>query len=171
MIGSCGSRLDPPIPQVCHLIMQALITDRLISIHWGVIYSEHIGYELPQDKEYESDHITFRKYLVHITVKTGKYCGDQLFHTISCGKDRTTINFMYFFIIMWKQLRLSMDDYEFLLKSYLSTLTISLLNQGYIELLLEYGIRTSATSPTQMICIMRKRWKVFSRVQVSRHLI
>ena len=96
MIGSCGSRLDPPIPQVCHLIMQALITYRLISIHWGVIYSEHIEYEPPQDKEYESDHITFRKCLVHITVKTGKYCGDQLFHTISCGKDLTTINFMYF---------------------------------------------------------------------------
>ena len=31
-----------------------------------------------------------------MTAKTGNYAGDQLFHTISCDKNITTLHFMYF---------------------------------------------------------------------------
>ena len=48
--------------------------------------SDHLEYDLPQGKGYESYPITIRKYLENRTAKTGKYAGDQLFHAISRDK-------------------------------------------------------------------------------------
>ena len=76
--------------------MQAIIIDHLISKIWGGIYSYHIEYDLPQDKEYESVTITFQKYLANTSSKTEKYARYQLFHTISCDNNPTTVKFMYF---------------------------------------------------------------------------
>ena len=68
----------------------------MITKRWSEIYSDHLEYDLPQDKGGESDPITFRKYLANMTEETGKYAGDQLFHAISCDNGPTTVNFMYF---------------------------------------------------------------------------
>ena len=81
--------------QVIHVKMQALIIDQLISKIWGKIYSNHLKYELPQDKGYEYDPITFRQYLANMTVKIGKYAGDKLYHAISRDNNPTTVNFMF----------------------------------------------------------------------------
>ena len=59
MLGSSGSILDPYISQCCHVKIQALITDHLISKIWGKIYSDYLEYDLPQDEVDESDPITF----------------------------------------------------------------------------------------------------------------
>ena len=48
----------------------------------GGVYSDSIEYDLPQDEGYKSNPITFLQYLANMTVKTGKYSGDQLFHAI-----------------------------------------------------------------------------------------
>ena len=69
MILPSGLRLDPSIFKVCHVKMQALITDHLLSKIWGEIYSDHLEYDLPQDKGDESNPITFRKYLANMTEK------------------------------------------------------------------------------------------------------
>ena len=61
----------------------------------GGVLSNHLEYDLPQNKGEESDPITFQQYLANITAKTGMYYGDQLFHAISRDKDPTTIHFMY----------------------------------------------------------------------------
>ena len=95
MIGSSGSRLDPSISQVRHVKMQLQIKDNLISKRWGEIYSDHLGYDLPQDMRDESEPITFQQYLANINSKTGKYSGDQLFQAISCDNNPTTVKFMY----------------------------------------------------------------------------
>ena len=78
MLVSSWSRLDPSIFQVSHVKIQALITDHQISKIWGGVYSDHLEYDLPQDKVDESDPITFKQYLAYNTVKTGKHFGDQL---------------------------------------------------------------------------------------------
>ena len=96
MLGSSGSRLDPSISKFCHVKMQALITDHLISKTWGKFYSDHLKYDLPQYKGDESNPILFRKYLAKMTAKTRKYVRDKLFHAISRDNDTTTVNFMYF---------------------------------------------------------------------------
>ena len=67
MVGSSGSRLEPSISQVRHVKIQALITDHLLSKIWGEIYSDHLEYDLPQDKGDESETITFPQYLANIT--------------------------------------------------------------------------------------------------------
>ena len=96
MVVSSGLRLDPSISQVRHFKVQALIKDHRISKRWGGVYSDHLEYDLPQDKGDESESITFRKYLANITAKTGKYYGNQLFCAISCNKNHTTVKFIYF---------------------------------------------------------------------------
>ena len=60
------------------------------------IYSDHLEYDLPQDKGDESDPITFRQYLANMTAKTENYAGYQLFHAIYHGNNTTTVSFMYF---------------------------------------------------------------------------
>ena len=96
MVGFSGSRLNTSISQVIHIKMQALITDHLIPQIWGEIYSDHLKYDLPQDEGDEYNTTKFQKYLSNMTAKTGKYTGDQIFHTISSDKYPTTIHFMYF---------------------------------------------------------------------------
>ena len=76
--------------------MKALTIDHLISKRWGGICSDHIEYDISQDKGDESDPITFRQYSSNMTAKTGKYDRDQLFHAISRDNDSITIHFMYF---------------------------------------------------------------------------
>ena len=58
--------------------------------------SNHLEYDLPQNKGDEYDPIIFQQYLANMTAKTGKYYGDQLFHAISRDNDPTTIHSMYF---------------------------------------------------------------------------
>ena len=62
----------------------------------GGVYSDHLKYDLPQNEANEYDTFTFRQYLANMTVKTSKYAGDQLFHTIYCDNDPSTKHFMYF---------------------------------------------------------------------------
>ena len=62
----------------------------------GEIDSDHIGYNLLQDKGDEYDPIKFWQYLANMAAQTGKYAGDQWFHLISCDKDPTTVHFMFF---------------------------------------------------------------------------
>ena len=50
IVGYYVSRLDPSISKFRHVKMQALITDHLISKHWGGVYSHHLEYDLPQDE-------------------------------------------------------------------------------------------------------------------------
>ena len=69
MEGSSGPRLDPSISQVCHVKIQGLITDQLISKIWGGIYSDHLGYDLPQEKGDEYYPITLRQYLANVAAK------------------------------------------------------------------------------------------------------
>ena len=61
MLGSYSARLYPYILQVHHVKIQALVTYLLISKKWGKFYSDHLEYDLPQDKGDESDPITFRQ--------------------------------------------------------------------------------------------------------------
>ena len=62
----------------------------------GEFYLDPIEYYLPQDKGHESNPITLWQYLANITVKTGKYARDKLFHAISHDKNPTTVHFVYF---------------------------------------------------------------------------
>ena len=62
----------------------------------GGIYSDNHEYDLPQDEVDESDPIKFLQYLANMNEKTGKYAGDQLFHTIYCDNNPTTVNVLYF---------------------------------------------------------------------------
>ena len=41
----------------------------MITKRWSEIYSDHLEYDLPQDKGDESNPITFRKYLANMTEK------------------------------------------------------------------------------------------------------
>ena len=75
--------------------MKALITDHLISRIWVDIFSDHLEYELPQDKRDESDPITFQKCSANMTAKMGKYARYQLFYAISRDNYPTTINLMF----------------------------------------------------------------------------
>ena len=67
MVRSSGSRLDPSISKVCHVKIQALITDQLIPKRWREFVSNHIEYKLPQDEGDESNPIKFREYLADMT--------------------------------------------------------------------------------------------------------
>ena len=169
MVRSSGSRLYPYIYQVRHVKMQALITDYLISKRWGKFYSDHLECDLPQDKGYESNPVTFPKYLANLTAKTGKYAGDQLFHAISRDNDPTTVYFMYFthHEVSSDQVlnRLPYILYEELLITPNYSIVISVIKQAAI------GIwdKKSTPSPTQMRYIMGKQWKVCSRLYSSRH--
>ena len=49
--------------------MQALIIYHLISKRWGGTYSDHLKYDLPQDKGDKSNPFTFQKYLANMTGK------------------------------------------------------------------------------------------------------
>ena len=49
IVRSSGSILDPYIPQVHHVKIQALITDHLISKRWEKFYSYYLEYNLPQE--------------------------------------------------------------------------------------------------------------------------
>ena len=62
MVGSSGSRHATYILQVHHAQIQALTKDHLISKIWGNIYSDHLEYDLPQDKGDEYDPIMFQQY-------------------------------------------------------------------------------------------------------------
>ena len=73
MLGSYALILDPFILQVCHVKIQALITDHLISKIWEFFYSDHLEYNRPQDEGDASEPITFRQYLANMTSKTRKY--------------------------------------------------------------------------------------------------
>ena len=95
MVVSPSSILDSLVFQICHVKIQALITYHLISKRWEGVYLVHLKYNLPQDEGDESYPITFRKYLANMTAKTGNYSGDQLFHTISCDNNPTTLSFMF----------------------------------------------------------------------------
>ena len=59
MVLSSGSIFDPYISHVRRVKIQALITDNLIPKIWGKIDSDHIGYNLLQDKGDEYDPIKF----------------------------------------------------------------------------------------------------------------
>ena len=96
MIGSSESRVEYFILQVRHVKLKSLVTDHLIFKRWGGFYSDHLGYDLLQDKGDESNPITFRQYFANMTTKTGKYAGDQLFQAISRDSDPTTKLFMCF---------------------------------------------------------------------------
>ena len=56
-----------------------------------------------------------------MTVKTGKYPGDKLFHVIPCDNDTTTIHFMYVNHHKIEEPRSSTDYHVFSLNSYSST--------------------------------------------------
>ena len=73
MVRSSGSRLEHYILKVCHVKIQALITDHLISKRWVVIYLDYLEYDLPQYEVDELYPITFREYLANMAEKTGKY--------------------------------------------------------------------------------------------------
>ena len=68
----------------------------MISKQWGEIYSDHLEYDLPQDKGDKSNPITLQQYLAKTTEKTGKCAGDKLLHTIFCDNDPINVNLMYF---------------------------------------------------------------------------
>ena len=59
-------------------------------------YSDHFKHYLIWNKGDESDPITFRKYIANMTVSTGKYARDQLFHAIPRNNNFTTVHFMFF---------------------------------------------------------------------------
>ena len=59
-------------------------------------YLEHLEYDFTRYKVDESDSIMLQQYLANMIVKTGKYVGDKLFHSISHYNNPTTIHFMSF---------------------------------------------------------------------------
>ena len=123
MVVSSGSILEPSTSQVCHVKMQSLIIDHLISKRWGKIYSENIKYDLPQDEVYESNPITFRKYLANMTEKWASTpdINNSMKYPVIIIPPPYTLRI--FIIIRWNQPRFYMYYPEFPLKSYSSTPT------------------------------------------------
>ena len=171
MVGYSGSRLDPSIYKVFHVKIQALITDQLISKCWGKFIQTILNMIFLRTSEMNlillrSDNINIIWLRRRSSTPEINYSVQYLVITIP-----PPFILCLLLIIRWKQPRLSTDYHKFSLKSYLSILIISLLDQVSSKLLRVYGTRKSVTSPDKMIYIMRKQCKVYSRVQISRHCI
>ena len=133
----------------------------------GGVYSDHIEYDFPQYDGDKSDPISLQRYLANMTENIENYARYQIFHAISGDSNPTTVHFMFFFIMGWKQPKFSTDCHTFSMKSYSSTLVILLLYHGLRKQLWVYGIRKVAPSPAQMSNILRNQWELFPRVKVS----